>query len=424
MSNENFDLKIRSMLENGVEEVPSGLWSAIEDKIPTAPAGRKAISLWKILSTASAVAAAAVIALLITDRQKDKLINISETGQSEIAEVILPAKTAEEDIFITEISNAKVVYNSENNKLAHNITDVQSISDEAEAQSYEAELHEEDNAIITEDKKTEEQTQSFEKEQTPAKEESPVAKSTEHTDKGNKTARAKKADRVKSADTYPASRIKIHSVDIYTDAVGNTSGNKDAASNGIMKRPAASLVKKGIEETGASSYSLPLSLGLGVRFQITDRWSVGTGVNWTYMSRKFPGQYNEMDENGKILSQTSYASIQNNQNYIGIPLNLYFSIINTDFIDFYTYASGSVNKCLSNNYILNGEGGNICHVQKHNGWQYSAGLGLGVEFIVSKHFGIYIDPSFSYWFSDGKVQNIRTDQALTMGLELGMRFKF
>ena len=53
----------------------------------------------------------------------------------------------------------------------------------------------------------------------------------------------------------------------------------------------------------------------------------------------------------------------------------------------------------------------------------SAGIGIGVEFMLGKHTGLYIDPSLRYYFNNSQPKSIRTVQPLMLGFEMGMRFR-
>ena len=202
----------------------------------------------------------------------------------------------------------------------------------------------------------------------------------------------------------------------YADALSNSNTAKASDIN-MLKRPAVPQATT-IEETGESRYAIPVAAGIGLRFDVSKRFSIGTGVSWSYLTRSFSGQFNELDAEGAIISQTGYTNIRNSQHYIGIPLNLYVDIIRKDFIDFYAYASGSANYCLSNRYQMDKS---KSYSPEGSNWQFSAGIGMGVEFIAAKKVGFYIDPSLNYWFTAGEVSNIRTRQPLMLGLELGIR---
>ena len=54
--------------------------------------------------------------------------------------------------------------------------------------------------------------------------------------------------------------------------------------------------------------------------------------------------------------------------------------------------------------------------------QYSVGAGIGVEFMLANHLGLYLDPGFRYYFDNGQPVSIRTQQPFMMNFELGFRF--
>ena len=78
-------------------------------------------------------------------------------------------------------------------------------------------------------------------------------------------------------------------------------------------------------------------------------------------------------------------------------------------------------KCLSDKYQLLGK--EITHTEKVKGVQISANLGIGVEFLLGNHLGLYIDPSLRYYFDNGQPSSIRTAQPLMLGFEMGLRVK-
>ena len=62
------------------------------------------------------------------------------------------------------------------------------------------------------------------------------------------------------------------------------------------------------------------------------------------------------------------------------------------------------------------------HRNNPAGLQFSANAGIGAEFMIGKHMGLYIDPSLRYYFSNGQPKSIRTAQPLMLGFEMGLRF--
>ena len=156
----------------------------------------------------------------------------------------------------------------------------------------------------------------------------------------------------------------------------------------------------------------------GVKIDFAPRWSVGIGLNYSLLSRRFYGTYTKVGENGSILKDVS-SDIRATQHYIGIPVNVYYDIVNSDKLSFYTYAGGTAEKCVADKYqVLNTD---ITHSEKVKGVQLSANIGMGAEFMVGKHLGIYIDPSIRYYFDNDQPKSIRTAQPLMFGFEMGLR---
>jgi len=82
------------------------------------------------------------------------------------------------------------------------------------------------------------------------------------------------------------------------------------------------------------------------------------------------------------------------------------------------YAGGTADFCVSNKYTIE----DIIFRDPVNNPQFSVGAGLGVQFMVSKLIGLYIDPGVRYYFRCDQPKSIRTDQPLMVNFEAGLRF--
>ena len=398
MEDNRFDLEIRSMLENAREDVPEGLWQGIESRLPAPAKARPAAIWWKIASATGAVAAAVALTVFFSTRPVVQnpvdIIPSQDSGLSQLMETPLAPETG--NMKPLSISQAFGESVSVTDGKTFTETSGESVVEEnaAAGTAGESIVEEEETAVADETAVREENTA-----------ENWIRKyeSADFDERGEELQRSRKEKRgvVLSA---------------YADALSNSNTAKASDIN-MLKRPAVPQATT-IEETGESRYAIPVAAGIGLRFDVSKRFSIGTGVSWSYLTRSFSGQFNELDAEGAIISQTGYTNIRNSQHYIGIPLNLYVDIIRKDFIDFYAYASGSANYCLSNRYQMDKS---KSYSPEGSNWQFSAGIGMGVEFIAAKKVGFYIDPSLNYWFTAGEVSNIRTRQPLMLGLELGIR---
>ena len=402
MEDNRFDLEIRSMLENAREDVPEGLWQGIESRLPAPAKARPAAIWWKIASATGAVAAAVALTVFFSTRPVVQnpvdIIPSQDSGLSQLMETPLAPETGNlKPLSISQVLGESV---SETDGKTFTETSGESVVEENAAAG------------------------------TAGKEETAPAAGTEETAVADETAvreentaenwirKYESTDFDERGEELQGSRKEKRGVVLsaYADALSNSNTAKASDIN-MLKRPAVPQATT-IEETGESRYAIPVAAGIGLRFDVSKRFSIGTGVSWSYLTRSFSGQFNELDADGAIISQTGYTNIRNSQHYIGIPLNLYVDIIRKDFIDFYAYASGSANYCLSNRYQMDKS---KSYSPEGSNWQFSAGIGMGVEFIAAKKVGFYIDPSLNYWFTAGEVSNIRTRQPLMLGLELGIR---
>ena len=200
-----------------------------------------------------------------------------------------------------------------------------------------------------------------------------------------------------------------------------TNAAQNESNNGIFKRPDPNPgpATTGVKQTSTNSaYDIPLSFGAGVRIGLSPKWSIGAGVNYSMLSRKFSGTYTKVNAAGVIENSTA-SDIRNTQHYIGIPVNAYYDIVDSRNVNFYAYAGGAVEKCISDKYsVLNTS---IVHKEKVSGFQWSANVGIGVGFKLGEHLGLYIDPSLRYYFDCDQPHNIRAAQPLMLGFEVGLR---
>ena len=390
------DLMFRSILENGQEEVPARVWDDVASGLDQIARRKKVMLWWR--STAVSVAAAAAVAIgVVLNRPAEEFVL---PVQEDMVAVVTPPVSIPEE---TPATVAEVVEDMTYLAYAPAQADLPAAAEPTESVAETttdtpAEVH------TTPDIASASENQTIQSQQTA---ETPkTAPSAEYYDWAEETVSGK--DKVKASF-------------VLSSTTGANSARKSSQST-RLRRPVNpnTLIKTGITEYGSSQYSLPLSFGIGVKIDLTDRWSVGAGVNYTMLSRQFKGDYLNVKD-GSILEYTQ-SDIRNRQHYIGIPVNAYFNIISTDRIYFYTYAGGTVEKCVGNEYhILETSS---LYKEKVQGVQLSANLGIGVEFMLGKHVGLYLDPSARYYFHCHQPKSIRTAKPLMFGAEIGLRTRF
>ncbi len=164
-----------------------------------------------------------------------------------------------------------------------------------------------------------------------------------------------------------------------------------------------------ISEANAARFYTPLTFGLQVAFPLTDRLSVATGVNYSYLVSQYDILYK------KVLYEGAY----NQLHYVGVPLVLSYHFVQTPHLGVYASVAGAAEKCVAQRYVF---GSNVAS-EKVKGLQWSAKAGVGIEYWFIPHMGIYFDPSLVYFFDNQQPLSIRTQQPLQANFELGLRFK-
>lgn len=390
---QDFDKLTKSILGNAEEEVPTHIWDGVQQGIDSA-ARRKTIVLWvRRASIAAAIAAVGVLGALY---------NLRNNG------TIKPEPQKTEDLK-TLISQTPLLAMAEEADVPENVyTNTPSITNIKN-------IYRQDSSEKQMTEKTVTERSAME---TPASEITVSEKSADNLDVEHIEVSSLIEDDWED-DVKERRKLRASLVVSGIAGTNNPQNNRSIGpfkSTGLLKAP----TKTTLEQVGTNSnFGIPISAGLGVRLNFAKKWSVGVGVNYTLLTSRFEGKYTKV-ENG-IVSPNVFADVKNRQHYVGIPLNIYYNIVGRDFINFYAYAGGTVEKCVLNKYQILADSP-INHTENAKGVQLSANIGIGVEFLIGKYVGVYIDPSLRYYFNGKQPPSIRTAQPLMLGFEVGMRF--
>lgn len=207
--------------------------------------------------------------------------------------------------------------------------------------------------------------------------------------------------------------------------MGMQLGTNDRAASGFNRvrlaaPPAGSVATKKISEAGESTFDIPLSFGIGVRAYFSDRWAVGTGITYTRLGRRFEGVYTETNGSG-VTTNIVKGDFTNIQQYLGIPLTLSYDIVSNDAVSVYGFTGAAIERAISNRFRIPGASSVKGEI---SGVQLSASIGFGLDFKLSDHLGLYVDPAIVYYFDGNQPKSIRTQQQLQGRMEAGFRFDF
>ena len=382
---------MRSILSQGQEEVPDRVWAGVSSELDRigAAGARRTVNLWFRRSAVAVAAAAAVAVGVFTDWNADGDIVPASADRSLIAVVERPQVNTGSDLH------------------------------------HPAGMAERNTAYLAD-----------------ASEE--VAEATEIAEEmaGNNVAPEENEPEVQTAHEGPAQEVRIPADMMWTDVLeeeepektgkrkknsimlSGVAGTNGAKSSGLspLRRPAMSTSKPKtgvVQKSTDAIYGLPVSLGAGVKIDLGGRWSLGVGANYSVLSRKFFGTYTQV--NGEVIEESISTDIRNVQQYVGIPVNAYFNFVENDFLNLYAYAGGTVERNVSDKYHV--ENTEYIYKGSVKGIQLSADAGIGVEFLLGKYLGLYLDPSLRYYFDCGQPKSIRTVQPLMLGIEMGLRVR-
>lgn len=391
----DFDLELRSMLQDAEEEVPSRVWDALSEELDRREK-RKVVTLrWRRAVAGICAAAAAVAGVVIFSGRGAEENGIQTVPSAYVAEnegaktESQEPATIEEQIASTNISILADVPEQKTVETKNIVTIPDQVEEPSEVETAPVESVEESSAVK------------------PAEKEKPATNIDKEEDWVDPF------DIMEYEDAHSKSSHKGFSLSVDGNAATN-----DRSSEGLLPSKAASNASgEGIYEKSTSTFGVPLSFGIGAKYNFTDRLAIGTGITYSLLSRSFTGIYNSAD--GKVSVN---SDIYNEIHYLGVPLNLYWDIIMRPDMKFYAWGGGSVEKGLVNRYRIYNKPDNIIYKKSVDGVQLSTAVGLGLEFSITDLIGLYVDPSVRYYFDCNQPTSVRTMKPFMMNFEVGLRF--
>lgn len=386
--NKDFDLLIRSMLEDAEERPSRGVWKAISSRLDESASGHRetAVSWLKWAGASLAFAAALALGLFFRGTEPTETLHL-ERG---IAQLSAPATAIRTDIKPA----APLRSMARHTQSDPFVTEAPSVS-----------------GIAQNGQSTTDETGST------------AEASNQGRGKWRKWKKAEPHNEDFDLLAMDESQNKAKAGGLSLYAKGSIGGNDSDfrfATTHTSLAPGAN--DTGITEQSTSTYGVPLTLGLGLRYYVLPRLSIGTGIDYSLLTRTFTGKYSGVSSvTGEYIQEG--GSVSHSLQYIGIPLGLYYDILSTDVLKLHVYGLGEAERCISSKYTLFASP-NIVHSEHVEKLQYSVGGGLGIEFSLSRTLGLYIDPGIRYYFPSDQPKSIRTDKPVMVNFDAGLRFNF
>ena len=217
---------------------------------------------------------------------------------------------------------------------------------------------------------------------------------------------------------------KLYNWGDYMDYVTANAPMMDSVSASNMSRVA--IINSGHPSeplTETKHHERPLTLQLSLSRQLNSRWSLSTGLSYTRMKSTFQGG----NEN-TLIHRTQKI------HYLGIPLRLNYRLMGGKRWSLYT--SGGlqldlpVSGTLSTQYIYGGPYTDLnnspaVETTINAPWQWSFGVGTGVQYEIVPHLKVYLEPSLNYYIpTSDAVETYRTEHPFDLSLPLGIRISW
>lgn len=173
-----------------------------------------------------------------------------------------------------------------------------------------------------------------------------------------------------------------------------------------------------LETTTNVKHHFPVSFGLSLRKDLSDRISLETGLVYTLLT-------SDLKAGGDI-----YYSQEQKLHYLGIPLKVGCYFVKKKRLSLYLSAGGMIEKCiksqLKTRYEMQNEHSFIGDNQLDaDGLQWSVLSSLGAQFNITNYLGLYVEPGVAYYFDDGtNVSTIRKEKPFNFNLQIGLRLGF
>ena len=160
-----------------------------------------------------------------------------------------------------------------------------------------------------------------------------------------------------------------------------------------------------------ANHRQPLRFGLLLRYQLSKRWALESGLTYTRLSADIT----------RIADGKTVATIDQNLNYIGIPLTASYLIYKNRHLGFYASGGLLVEKMV---YGSRTEAGSRQRVSI-GPLQLSVNAGLGAEWRFIPALSLFVEPGLGYYFDNhSTIPTFYQEHPLSFNLNLGLRFSF
>lgn len=167
-----------------------------------------------------------------------------------------------------------------------------------------------------------------------------------------------------------------------------------------------------------TNHHQPIKAGVSLRIPLSDRWSISTGLTYSYLS-------------SDISQETGNSRMETKQklHYVGIPINANYSVLRTNRLNLYASAGVEIEKLASGKQDTEHyEGDTFTKATSENVKesrpQFTGNVAVGAEYRIVNQLSVYAEPGLAYHFDNGSaVDNIYKDKPLNLNVQVGLRWE-
>ena len=271
----------------------------------------------------------------------------------------------------------------------------------------------------------------------------------EHTDEETKKAQdepknaveqTKTPDKVQNATTHELEYLAMNTrpkrnshsqrtgwgVGAYYGGGGNLSLNSLSSGSGeyaLMDDPVAPVSPTNTYYNGGKAYDVvelpeekhhkPLKFGISVRYVLDERWSLLSGITYSYLN-----------SDTYVVYGSTIQSAEQKLHYLGVPLAASYSIWQNDHVNIYAVAGGEIEKLVKGKLVVDRGVNQKSYTEsvKENRPVFSTNASAGIEYQTKNGVSLYAEPGASYHFDNGSgVRSAYTDKPWDFMINIGLR---
>ncbi len=169
----------------------------------------------------------------------------------------------------------------------------------------------------------------------------------------------------------------------------------------------------------SESHDAPIRVGISVRYALSDRWSIQSGILYSFLKSEFSERYS-----------SSEVKSEQKLHYVGIPLGLSYDLWNSGRFNLYLSAGVMGEKLISGRLATKGElfdysDSESSEAVREKRVVLSLNAAAGLEYEFSPHVSFYAEPGVSF-YPDGctELKSAYSEHQAAFDMKLGLRFKF